>query len=235
MSKRLKQLKFESIAGFPNVLENPDFHHPQLYSNPTTQIDYRGKWATEHFKNNNPIVLELACGRGEYTLALGRLVTDKNFIGVDLKGNRIFQGANKALKEGLPNVAFLRTRIELIHHFFETGEVDEIWITFPDPFLKPSKSNKRLTSHYFLGLYAHILKLGGNINLKTDSDLLYNFTVHESALHPRFEMVWHESDIYGNNKADEILQTKTYYEGLHLAKGLTIKFVQLKLKNESHG
>ncbi|MCL4162187.1 UNVERIFIED_CONTAM: hypothetical protein GTU68_051039, partial [Idotea baltica] len=136
----------------------------------------RGRWREQHFGNKAPLILELACGRGEYTLALAAHFKEQNFIGVDIKGARIWKGAKMALEQQLDNAAFLRTRIEQIELFFTPEEVDEIWITFPDPFLKKGKANRRLTSASFLDRYRKILKKGGLLHLKTDDPTLYNFT-----------------------------------------------------------
>ena len=146
MAGRNKLQKFAEMLSFPNVYENFDNVELTLTGENGRVVDMKGNWNAAHFKNNNPITLELACGRGEYALALGRMFPERNFVGVDIKGARIHQGARVAMEEGLTNVAFLRTRIEFIEHFFAQNEVSEIWITFPDPFLRESKSNRRLTS-----------------------------------------------------------------------------------------
>ena len=146
MAGRNKLQKFAENLTFPNVYESFDLTKPQLTGLHGAEVDLRGKWASEHFGNDHPITLELACGRGEYTLDLARQYPDRNFIGVDIKGARIWRGAKTALAEGLDNAAFLRTRIEAISHFFAPAEVDEIWITFPDPCLKKGKENRRLTA-----------------------------------------------------------------------------------------
>ncbi|HVZ95774.1 MAG TPA: tRNA (guanosine(46)-N7)-methyltransferase TrmB, partial [Chitinophagaceae bacterium] len=156
-----KLQRFAEIKTFYNVLEFPE--------------NMPGKW-NNFFKNNNPVVLELACGKGEYTTSLAGLHPQKNFIGVDIKGNRIWAGARYAIENTLQNVAFLRTQIEMIEKYFTAGEVDEIWITFPDPQLRNSKARKRLTHPRFLRSYKKILKPGGAVHLKTDSPQLYNFT-----------------------------------------------------------
>ena len=150
MSRRNKLQKFAELLTFPNVYENFDPENPQLIGLNGMPVDRKGKWKKEHFKNDFPITLELACGRGEYSLGLGRMYPERNFIGVDIKGARIWKGARIALEENLTNVAFLRTRIEQIALFFDPEEIDEIWITFPDPFLRKSKANRRLTSCRFL-------------------------------------------------------------------------------------
>ena len=150
MSRRNKLEKFAALWTYSNVYENFDPTKPQLTGENGEIVDLKGKWNEKHFKNDNPLILELACGRGEYSLGLARMYPDRNFIGVDVKGARIWQGASIALKEELNNVAFLRTRIEQITNFIGQGEVDEIWITFPDPFLRKSKSNRRIDFAKFL-------------------------------------------------------------------------------------
>ncbi len=156
-----KLIRFAELETFSNVLQFPK--------------NIKGKW-NEFFKNENPIILELACGKGEYAVGLGRLHPQKNFIGVDIKGNRIWVGAKKALEDHLDNVAFLRTEIDTLNEYFENDEVDEIWITFPDPQLRKSKAKKRLTHPKFLRSYQEFLKTAGPVNLKTDSPDLYDFT-----------------------------------------------------------
>jgi len=163
-------------------------------------------------------------------LGLAQRFPDRNFIGVDIKGARIWKGAKLALAEKIPNAAFLRTRIEQIDLFFEKDEVDEIWITFPDPFLKKGKSNRRLTAPSFLKRYKNILKKGGLVQLKTDSPELYEFTLEVMKTEENYEMIYHDDDIYAKPLPVEALNIKTEYEGMHLAVGKTIKFVQLKLK-----
>ena len=153
MSKKNKLKKFADLLVYPNVYENYDPKYPRLLKNKDEEVDLKGKWASDHFHNAQPIILELACGRGEYTEALAEAYPDYNFIGVDIKGARIWQGATSALEKGLSNAGFLRTRIEQIALFFDACEIDGIWITFPDPFLRESKENKRLTSTRFLDLY----------------------------------------------------------------------------------
>ncbi|MCH8332105.1 MAG: tRNA (guanosine(46)-N7)-methyltransferase TrmB, partial [Bacteroidetes bacterium] len=160
--KKIK--RFAEISTFPNVHEHTQFSDER-------ENGMRGNWS-EVFDNNNPIVLELACGKGEYTLALSELFPEKNIIGIDIKGNRIWKGAKTALDKNIKNVAFLRIEIEKLSLYFEKEEVDEIWITFPDPFLKKSKSKKRLTSPRFLGVFRRVLKRNGLVHLKTDSDVL---------------------------------------------------------------
>lgn len=189
----------------------------------------KGHWYEEFFGNSNPIVLELGCGKGEYTVGLARRFPDKNFIGVDIKGARMWTGASQARAEGLTNVAFLRTSIELIESFFAPGEVAEIWITFPDPQMK--KVRKRLTSTRFMELYRKILTDGGSIHLKTDSPFLYRYTSLMTALNG-FSVDADTDDLYASGLADDILDIKTHYERQWLERGLTIKYISFALPAE---
>ncbi len=186
-------------------------------------FEMKGKWNELFFKNNNPIVLELGCGKGEYTVGLAQLFPEKNFIGIDIKGARMWTGAKQALNEALPNVAFLRTHIELINYFFNINEVSEIWITFPDP--QMNKVNKRMTSTRFIKLYREILKDKGIIHLKTDSNFMYTYTC-EMVKTNRFPVVINTNDLYHSNIADKILSIQTFYEQQWLDRGLTIKYIQ---------
>lgn len=230
MSKRNKLQKFADLQGFPNVYEN--FHHdkPQLLGLAGAEVKLRGEWAKTHFKNENPITLELACGRGEYTVALAGRFPERNFVGVDVKGARIWKGAHIALEKELHNAAFLRTRIEQVAHFFAPGEVSEIWITFPDPFLKNGKENRRLTSPRFLDEYRKVMPAGGLIHLKTDSPELYEFTLEVMQDYPDAELLLHQDDIYSQELIMPELAFKTYYENMHLRDGKTIKYVRIQLK-----
>jgi tRNA (guanine-N7-)-methyltransferase len=195
------------------------------------QYELKSKWNEIHFKNDNPIILELACGRGEYCLALGEKYPNKNYIGVDIKGARIWKGAIRSKEKNLENVAFLRAKIEFCGRFFGPNEVDEIWITFPDPFLKSSKFNRRLTSPNFLEMYKTFLKKGGFIHLKTDSDELYDHTL--SVLQDEeIEILINDNDIYSKDILPHPdLNFKTYYEFQHLAIGKKIKYLQFKLNS----
>ena len=222
---RNKLFKFEALRQLEFVYENKDHENPQLTDSKNNVVDLKGKWCTEHFGNENPLVLELACGRGEYSLGLAQLHPNKNFIGLDIKGARLFQGSKKAIALNLKNVAFLRTRIEQIGLFFELNEIDEIWITFPDPFLRESKSNRRLTSLPFLERFYPLLKLEGSINLKTDSEELFNFTLETLQQQNLFKLNSVNENIYAAKSTDESLLIQTYYERMHLAADKTIKFV----------
>jgi len=186
----------------------------------------KGNWASDHFGNDKPVVLELACGGGEYTVALANKFPDKNFIGVDVKGSRIWKGATKAKNAELKNAAFLRCRIEQIHEFFATNEVDEIWITFPDPFLRDSKSNRRLSSPFFLGEYRKILKKDGIVQLKTDDPTLYEFTLETIEEDEKCKLIYTENDIYSKELYIPELEFKTYYEQMHLEAGKKIKYTR---------
>ncbi len=186
----------------------------------------RGKWNEQYFKNNNPIVLELGCGKGEYAVGLARRFPDKNYIGVDIKGPRMWTGAKQATELGLGNVAFLRTSIELIDRMFAPDEVAEIWITFPDPQMK--KVNKRLTSTRFLDNYRHILRDGGTVHLKTDSPFLYTYT-HALVEENHLPVETDTDDLYASGLADDILDIKTHYEMQWLQRGLTIKYIRFGL------
>jgi len=222
---RNKLFKFEALRQLEFVYENKDHENPQLTDSKNNVVDLKGKWCTEHFGNENQLVLELACGRGEYSLGLAQLHPNKNFIGLDIKGARLFQGSEKAIALNLKNVAFLRTRIEQIGLFFELNEIDEIWITFPDPFLRESKSNRRLTSLPFLERFYPLLKSGGSINLKTDSEELFNFTLETLQQQNLFKLNSANENIYTAKSTDESLLIQTYYERMHLAADKAIKFV----------
>jgi tRNA (guanine-N7-)-methyltransferase len=208
-----KLIRFAAIERFANVLQYPE--------------GMAGTWH-KFFKNNNPITLELACGKGEYSVALGRENGGRNFIGVDIKGNRIYIGAKKALNEGLSNVAFLRVQIGQLTSYFAEQEVNDIWIIFPDPFLRDGKAKNRLTHPRFLKLYQQVLKPGGTVKLKTDSPELYNFT-KEVVAEQGCPVVTDIADIYGKGLATGPLAIQTHYEGLHLADGRTIYYIEFKL------
>lgn len=208
------------MVRYPHVFEQPWVEAGDV------PFTLKGCWRKDFFKNDNPIVLELGCGRGEYTVGLAKLFPEKNFIGVDIKGARMWTGATQALDEGLKNVAFLRTRIEIIDRFFAPGEVDELWLTFSDPQMK--KATKRLTSTYFMERYRRFLKDGGLIHVKTDSPFMYTYTrymVERNAL-PVEVMT---DDLYHSGLADEILSIRTYYEQQWLDRGFNIKYIRFRL------
>ena len=214
-----KLAKFANMEEYPHVFQYP-FAILQKEG-----FEMKGKWNERFFKNDNPIVLELGCGKGEYTVGLAKLFPDKNFIGIDIKGARMWTGAKQSLNEGLKNVAFLRTHIELITHFFGQGEISEIWITFPDP--QMNKVNKRMTSVRFMQLYRQILSENGIIHLKTDSNFMFTYTgamVKENDLPVLFET----DDLYHSGLVDDILKIQTFYEQQWLARGLNIKYIKFE-------
>ncbi len=186
----------------------------------------KGKWHSDFFKNDNPIVLELGCGKGEYAVGLAKRFPNKNFIGMDIKGARMWTGACQAREQGMTNVAFLRTNIELLPHFFDIDEVSEIWITFPDPQMK--KVRKRLTSTRFLELYRQVLKENGIVHLKTDSPFLYTYT-HLLTEHNNIKTIIDTDDLYHSDIVTDILEIKTFYEQQWLDRGLTIKYISFPL------
>jgi Predicted S-adenosylmethionine-dependent methyltransferase len=189
----------------------------------------KGHWGRDMFHNDNPIVLELGCGKGEYTVALSERFPEKNFIGIDIKGARLWKGAKYATENHLPNVAFLRTRIEFISSLFGEGEVSEIWITFADP--QEKKAKKRLTHPLFLERYRGFLAEDGIIHLKTDSRLLHNFTL-ALAEQNGLTVLEHNEDIYGSGRADDVLSIKTFYESSFLAQGIPITHMAFKLDSD---
>jgi tRNA (guanine-N7-)-methyltransferase len=208
-----KLRKFAEIETFANVYELD------------AGKSFKGKWSKMHFKNDAPLVLELACGKGEYTVNLAQLFPEKNFIGIDYKGNRIWRGAKTAIEEGIENVAFLRIQIEQILDYFDADEVSEIWITFPDPQPQISREKKRLTAPRFLEKYKVILQESAPINLKTDNDDFYAFTLETIEqlglkLHVRTE------DLYRSDLVNEVLSIKTYYEKKYLAHDKNINYVR---------
>lgn len=190
----------------------------------------KGKWHSHRFKNDNPLVLELGCGRGEYTVALARKFPNKNFIGVDIKGARMWRGAKTATEEAIQNAAFARCRIEFIESVFAAQEVSEIWITFPDPQMK--KYTRRLTSTPFLERYRNFLKDGGIVHLKTDSAFLHNYTL-ELVKQNNLELLEANNDIYGTGRACELLSIKTRYESQFLEQGIKITYLSFRLKREA--
>jgi tRNA (guanine-N7-)-methyltransferase len=222
LGSKNKLKRFSENDTFPNVIQ-------PTRSTVLNEFPLKGNWHT-HFKNNNPIVLELGCGKGEYTIALARKNPNLNFIGIDIKGARFWRGAKTALEENLTNVAFLRTQIELIDLIFAENEVDEIWITFPDPQIKYTRTKHRLTNAEFLKKYHKILKPNGVVNLKTDSEFMHGYTL--GLLHGTgHEVIYAHHDIYKNFHAPtEVTSTQTFYESQYLEVGKPITYIKFKLK-----
>jgi len=224
--KKNKLQKFTELLGFSNVYENFDPEHPKLLADHGKVVSMENGWSKDHFKNTNPLILELACGKGEYTLGLASKYKDKNFVGVDIKGARIWKGAKMALGKKLQNVVFLRTRIEQLNLFFQKGEIQEIWITFPDPFIK--KENRRLTAPRFLDIYYSLLEDSGIVHLKTDSRELYEFTLEVIKNHNHWKLLNHSSNIYKKELIHPDLSFKTFYENMHLSQGKKITFISIQ-------
>lgn len=216
MPKR-KLEHFRELETFSNVIQQPyyreNFDHP-----------LKGKWGTEFFKNANPIVLELGCGKGEYSVGLARIHPDRNYIGIDIKGNRIWRGAKTALEEGLSNVGFIRTQVDRVANFFAPGEVAEIWVTFPDPKPKKGDARKRLTSKEMIECCRQILIPGGTISLKTDSTFNYDFTL-ETIRDNNYRLLRSSNDIDTDFPGDELLRIRTYYEMKFRGKGVRIHYI----------
>lgn len=222
-----KLAKFAEMETFSNVFQYPF----SVVDN--VPFEMKGHWREQYFKNNHPVVLELGCGKGEYTVELARLYPEMNFIGVDIKGARMWTGAKQALEEGLKNVAFLRTNIEIIDRFFAESEVQEIWLTFSDPQMK--NAHKRLTSTFFLNRYRKFLVYGGIVHLKTDSNFLFTYTtcmVKENKL----PVVFSTEDLYHTEGLDEethkILSIQTYYESMWIERGLNIRYMKFLLPQQ---
>ncbi|MFB6257874.1 MAG: tRNA (guanosine(46)-N7)-methyltransferase TrmB [Flavobacteriales bacterium] len=219
--------KFEEISAFDNVLE------PDIGALFQEGHRLKGKWREELFPHDGPLYLELACGKGEYAVELGQRYPDANFLGIDIKGNRIWNGAKRALEEGLENVRFLRTRVEFLEAFFEAGEVDGIWITFPDPQTKQRRAKKRLTAPLFLDRYRRILKRGAELHLKTDNGTLYTST--REVLKERGERVERDmADLYKaweklSEEEQKCLMIRTFYEEMALREGASIKYLRFRL------
>ena len=211
----------------PNVYQCPDYSETNLYSAAGEKLDLKGKWQTSIFRNYNPITVELACGKGDYTIALAAKYPERNFIGVDIKGPRIHTGAKAALEAGLSNVAFARFKIENILHFIAPQEVSEIWITFPDPFPRERSEKHRLTFSSFLEKYKTVLKPGGVVNFKTDDLPLFHYT-RDSINAFGCETLYYQENIYAAPLEMEELAIKTYYEKKHIADGRTINFLSFR-------
>ncbi|MBT6809104.1 MAG: tRNA (guanosine(46)-N7)-methyltransferase TrmB [Flavobacteriales bacterium] len=217
-----KLRKFSEMENFENVIQPETYHL-------TDDISLKGKWNTDFFKNENPIVLELGCGKGEYSVSLAERYPEKNFIGIDIKGNRMWKGATDSIRMGLENIAFLRIRIENIEKCFSENEISEIWITFPDPQIKKRREKKRLTHPVFLKKYSSFLQIEGIINLKTDSQFLYGYTlgIIEGHKHKLLDCV---EDIYGVHQLRQDMDVKTHYEKIYLEKETPITYTKFRLK-----
>ncbi len=240
-----KLIKFAAIKAYENVLEFPqdmqgkwaaffDALNKGISSIDIASLSISDNLVVSSISSNNndnastPLTLELACGRGEYAVGLGRMFPEQHFIGIDLKGNRIWKGASIANKDGLKNVAFVRSQIELTSNYFAKNEVDEIWITFPDPQLRWSKAKKRLTHPKFLRLYQQFLKKEGIVHLKTDSPLLYNFTLKVIEMYG-LDLIYKTDHLYNEQNIDPRCLIKTYYEGLDIAQSSKIHYIQFSI------
>ena len=219
-----KLVRWTELGFYDNVIQ------PEIEDVSGKDHPIKGRWNQDLFKNGNPITLELGCGKGEYTVGLANNFPQNNFIGIDIKGARMWRGAKTANEQKLPNVAFLRTRIEFINSFFSSDEVDEIWITFPDPHPGGRNSNKRLTSPWFLNSYRLFLKDKGLIHLKTDNKELYDFTCKVLS-HNNVETIISTNDLY-TEKIDNILSIRTHYEKIFLDAGLKINYLSFRLDKE---
>lgn len=227
MSKGKLQ-KFADMESYSNVFQYPFSVIEQV------PFEMKGHWREQYFHNDNPIVLELGCGKGEYTVELARLYPETNFVGVDIKGSRMWTGATQAINEGLTNVAFLRTNIEIIERFFEKDEVQEIWLTFSDPQMK--NAHKRLTSTFFMERYRLFLVDGGIIHLKTDSNFLFTYTTYMVEKN-NLGLIFRTEDLYHTEGIDtetqKILSIQTYYENQWIDRGLNIKYMKFRLVQDT--
>lgn len=228
MSKKNKLQKFEENRSFDNLFQ---YSYERIMEE---GFPLQGKWHADFFRNDNPIVLELGCGKGEYTVGLARAHRDINYIGVDIKGARMWRGLTQAREEGLTNVAFIRTRIDQIEHFFAPDEVSEIWVTFPDPHPGEGERNARhrLTSPEFLERYRKVVRPDGILNLKTDSPIMYEFTLHEVIEKQGLPLLYATDDLYANDDDLEVKTIRTFYEQMWLDQGLTIKYLRFKIKDK---
>lgn len=226
VSGKNKLKRFAENKTFPNVIE-PDFK--EVFN---TSYSMRGKWNSHFWHNSKPIVLELGCGKGEYSVNLARKYPDKNFIGIDIKGARFWRGAKTAIEENIPNVAFLRSRVEFISSLFAENEISEIWITFPDPQKEKRRTKKRLTSARFLNMYLSILQEHGTINLKTDSKELYAYTQYIISKN-NHRIHTSSDDIYNSDIINDILSIQTHYETIFLKEGKPITYTQFSLTGET--
>ncbi|MFC2115459.1 tRNA (guanosine(46)-N7)-methyltransferase TrmB [Bacteroidota bacterium] len=224
MGKR-KIRKFQEIETFSNVFQ------PSLDEVFGKDYSLKNNWAKNHFQNDHPIILELGCGKGEYTVGLAGIFPGKNFIGIDLKGDRIWTGARQAQMQKIPNAAFVRTRIEFIESLFGRNEVNEIWLTFPDPQLKTRRNKKRLTASRFLNSYRNILKDKGLIHLKTDNAVLYHYTL-ELVEANKLPLVFSTNDLYKSAQSGMVHGITTYYEKKFIEEGLNIHYLSFKLPSD---
>lgn len=225
-----KLQKFAELNTFRNVFQNREKGKVDLVNADGSGVSFKGRWSQECFGNVSPITLELGCGKGEYAIELAKKYPDRNFIGIDIKGARIWRGAKTALDQEIPNVAFIRMEIDHIEDVFGKDEIEETWITFPDPYLKKSKANKRLTSQRFLDIYKKIMVNDGLVNLKTDSEELYDFTKETISVggHHLVRMI---DNIYTEKELQEGLPIQTYYEKMHLLSGRNIKYICFRLNS----
>ncbi len=224
MGSKNKLKRFRENETFANVIQPT---REEIFDN-THKL--KGNWRRDFFKNENPIVLELGCGKGEYSINLAKLNPDKNFLGIDIKGARFWRGAKTALEEKIGNVGFLRIQIELIDHLFSENEIDEIWITFPDPQIKYKRTKHRLTNIEFLNKYKKILKPDGIVHLKTDSEFMHGYTL--GLLHGLDEVIeYAHHDVYGNDQSPkEVTQIQTFYESQYLEKAKKITYVRFRFR-----
>ncbi|CAN5388803.1 tRNA (guanosine(46)-N7)-methyltransferase TrmB [soil metagenome] len=224
MGSKNKLKRFRENETFPNVIQ------PSREELTDSEFKLKGKWREEFFKNDNPIVLELGCGKGEYSVALAQRNPEKNFLGIDIKGARFWRGAKTALVENLGNVGFIRSQIELIDLLFAENEIEEIWITFPDPQIKYKRTKHRLTNTEFLQKYKKILKPDGIVRLKTDSEFMHGYTL--GLLHGEGHEVLHANhDVYKNDYSPkEVIDIQTFYEKQYLEKGKPITYIEFKIK-----
>lgn len=224
MGSKNKLKRFKENETFANVFQ------PTREEVTSNSFSLKGKWNADFFKNDHPLVLELGCGKGEYTIGLSERYPNKNFIGIDIKGARFWRGAKTAVDSGLSNVAFVRTQIELIDHIFANHEVDEIWITFPDPQIKYKRTKHRMTNADFLALYKKILKPGGVMNLKTDSEFMHGYTL--GLLHGAgHEVLYANHNVYENHGApEEVTAIQTFYEKQYLEKNKAITYIRFRIK-----
>jgi tRNA (guanine-N7-)-methyltransferase len=220
-----KLARWNELGTFNNVFQ------PEIDAVAGKDHPVKGMWNGEVFHNNNPLVLELGCGKGEYTVGLATRFPQNNYIGVDIKGARMWRGAKSASEQKLPNVAFLRTRIEFISSFFTENEANEIWITFPDPHPGARNSNKRLTSPSFLNRYRQFLRHRGIIHLKTDNSELYHYT-EKVVSHNKLEIISSTTDLYSGNFPEDILSIKTHYEKIFLSSGMKINYLSFMLDKD---